>query len=43
MTIAESEESCLVYGMPERAISAGVVDRVLPVDGILAELCALGR
>ena len=34
MTVAESEETALVFGMPERAISAGAVDLVLPLDEI---------
>ena len=27
-TLAESEESCVIYGMPKAAVEAGVVDRV---------------
>ncbi|MFN7972228.1 MAG: chemotaxis-specific protein-glutamate methyltransferase CheB [Acidobacteriota bacterium] len=34
LTIAQSEESALVFGMPERAISAGAVDRVLGLQEI---------
>ncbi len=31
-TLAESEESCVVYGMPQAAIKLGVVDQVSPLD-----------
>lgn len=34
LTVAESEETSLVFGMPERAIAAGAIDLVLPLDGI---------
>ena len=30
-TLAEHEESCVVYGMPQAAIKLGVVDRVVPL------------
>jgi two-component system chemotaxis response regulator CheB len=39
-TLAESEETCVIYGMPKAAIEAGVVDRTLPLpliaDAILS-------
>jgi len=39
-TLAESEESCVIYGMPKAAVEAGVVDQSLPLaampDAILA-------
>jgi two-component system chemotaxis response regulator CheB len=34
LTIAESEETCIVFGMPREAIKKGVVDRVLPLPDI---------
>jgi len=41
-TIAQNEETCIVYGMPRAAVELGVVDRVLPLDliphGILRAL-----
>ena len=41
-TLAESEETCIVYGMPKSAIEDGVVDKVVPiytmVDEILKEV-----
>ena len=39
-TIAESEESAAIFGMPNEAIKAGVVDTVLPFDAIGASLAA---
>ncbi len=30
-TLAESEETCIVYGMPKSAVEEGVVDRVIPL------------
>jgi len=34
LTIAESEQTCIVYGMPREAIRRGVVDRVLPLSEV---------
>lgn len=31
-TLAEHEDSCIVYGMPQAAIKLGVVDHVVPLD-----------
>lgn len=36
--IAESEESCVVYGMPKEAIATGYVDRVAPLPLICGEI-----
>lgn len=33
-TIAESQESCVIFGMPKAAIELGAVDEVLPVEQI---------
>jgi two-component system, chemotaxis family, protein-glutamate methylesterase/glutaminase len=33
-SIAQDEASCTVFGMPKEAISAGVVDLVLPLESI---------
>jgi two-component system, chemotaxis family, protein-glutamate methylesterase/glutaminase len=33
-TIAESEESAIIFGMPAEAIRTGAVDEVLPLDQI---------
>lgn len=40
-TIAENEESCVVFGMPKSAIETGCVDRVLPVDAIAPEVMSV--
>lgn len=37
-TLAESEESCVIYGMPKAAIEAGVVDRVAPLPRMADEI-----
>lgn len=37
-TIAQDEESCVVYGMPRAAVELGAVDRVLPLSQIPAAL-----
>jgi two-component system chemotaxis response regulator CheB len=40
-TIAQDEGSCIVFGMPRKAIEAGCIDRVLPLDRIGKELVKL--
>lgn len=37
-TVAESEQSAIVYGMPQEAVKAGAVDKILPVDAISSEI-----
>ena len=39
-TIAQDEESFVVFGMPKEAIRSGAVDRVLPIGEIARELLA---
>jgi two-component system, chemotaxis family, protein-glutamate methylesterase/glutaminase len=41
MTIAQSEESCIVYGMPKAAIERGYAVRVVALDVLSATLQAL--
>ena len=41
--LAQDERSCVVYGMPKSAVDAGVVDAVLPLDGIAAAVAAALR
>lgn len=36
--IAQDQASCAVYGMPQEALKAGVVDIVLPLSAIAAEI-----
>jgi two-component system chemotaxis response regulator CheB len=38
LTVAESEESAVVYGMPREAVATGRVDEVLSLDAIAARL-----
>jgi two-component system chemotaxis response regulator CheB len=38
LTLAESEETAVVYGMPKEAIATGRVDEVLSLDAIVARL-----
>lgn len=40
-TIAESEETSIVFGMPQEAIKTGAVDRVLSLDEIPAEIARI--
>ncbi|MEO5348672.1 MAG: chemotaxis-specific protein-glutamate methyltransferase CheB [Magnetococcus sp. YQC-3] len=40
-TIAQDEESCVVFGMPKQAIDLGAAGKVLPITGIARELCRL--
>ena len=37
-TIAEDESTCAVFGMPQAAIKAGVIDKVVPLQKIAAEI-----
>jgi two-component system chemotaxis response regulator CheB len=37
-TLAQDEESCVVYGMPKEAVKLGAVDRVLPLGEIHLEI-----
>ena len=42
LTIAQDEESSVVFGMPKRAIELGAVRQVLPLEKIGPALCDLG-
>jgi two-component system, chemotaxis family, protein-glutamate methylesterase/glutaminase len=37
-TVAQDEESCVVFGMPKEAIKRGGVQRTLPLDAVAAEI-----
>jgi two-component system chemotaxis response regulator CheB len=39
-TIAESEETCIIFGMPKAAIEAGVVDKTVPLQRVADEILA---
>ena len=38
LTLAEAEETCVIFGMPKAAIEAGVIERTLPLDRIASEI-----
>ncbi len=38
LTMAESEETAVIYGMPKAAVEAGVVDRSVPLDRMAGEI-----
>ncbi|WP_138751570.1 protein-glutamate methylesterase/protein-glutamine glutaminase [Paenibacillus sinopodophylli] len=37
-TIAEAEETCVVYGMPRSAVEAGCVSQIVPLQNIASQL-----
>jgi two-component system chemotaxis response regulator CheB len=37
-TIAQDENSCVVFGMPKEAIKMGAAGKVLPLEQIAAEM-----
>jgi two-component system chemotaxis response regulator CheB len=39
-TLAQDEESCVVFGMPKEAIRLGAVDHVLPIDKVAAAIAS---
>ena len=41
LTIAQDEESCVVYGMPRKAVECGAVDEVKNLEGIVKRLIEL--
>jgi len=40
LTLAEAEETCVIYGMPKAALEAGVVHRVVPLEKVAGEILA---
>ncbi len=41
MTIAQSEKSCVVFGMPSAAIELKAIDKVLPLESIAEEIVSM--
>lgn len=41
-TIAQDEETCVVFGMPREAINLGAVDHILPINRVAAAILAFG-
>ena len=37
-TVAQNEETCVVYGMPAAAVALGATDKILPLDKIAGDL-----
>ena len=37
-TMAQSEETCTVYGMPKAVVDAGLADKVVPLGNVAAEI-----
>jgi two-component system chemotaxis response regulator CheB len=37
-TIAQNEESCVVFGMPNEAIKLGAADRIVPLSALANEI-----
>jgi two-component system chemotaxis response regulator CheB len=42
-TIAQDEDSCVVFGMPNAAIEMNVIDKVLPLERIAEEIGLMVR
>ncbi len=42
-TIAQDEETCVVFGMPNEAIKRNAVDRILPLQGIAGAVLAYAQ
>ena len=41
--IAESQKTCVVYGMPKAAVDAGIADEVLPLNEIPDAMVRIAR
>jgi two-component system chemotaxis response regulator CheB len=40
-TVAQNEETCVVFGMPKEAIALGAADRIVPLGAIASEILHL--
>lgn len=43
LTIAQDEQTCVVYGMPKEAVKRGAVIKTLPLGGIAGAIASMGR
>ncbi len=43
LTLAESQESAMVYGMPQAAAESGALDELLPLDRLAERIARFGR
>ena len=41
LTLAQDEDSCVVYGMPRKAVECGAVDEIKNLEGIVKRLIEL--
>ena len=41
LTMVQDEESCVVYGMPRKAVECGAVDEIKNLEGIVKRLIEL--
>ena len=37
-TVAQNEETCVVFGMPKEAIALGAAEKIVPLSAIAAEI-----
>jgi two-component system chemotaxis response regulator CheB len=42
-TVAQDEDTCVVFGMPKEAIKLGAVDKVLPLQAVTGAILGLAR
>jgi two-component system, chemotaxis family, protein-glutamate methylesterase/glutaminase len=43
LTLAESQETAVVYGMPQAAATSGALDVLLPLDALAERIARFGR
>ncbi len=43
LTVAQDEESCVVFGMPKEAIALGAANKVMPLEALSGEIVRVGR
>jgi two-component system, chemotaxis family, protein-glutamate methylesterase/glutaminase len=43
LTMAQDEETCVVFGMPKEAIALGAAEKVVPLDAIPMEILRAGK
>ena len=43
LTLAESQETAVIYGMPQAAAESGALDELLPLDGLAARVARFAR
>ena len=43
LTLAESQETAVIYGMPQAAAETGALDELLPLDGLAERILRFAR